>query len=80
MNCAACGHSIDLHGRRGAGACRHGSASPLAVAVEVVRRAVAAGLSKEERTELVDRAFKEAPAPCKCKRFRKTAAQKASGQ
>ena len=72
MDCA-CGHPIALHGRRGYGSCRHGSASPIAVAVEAARICVMRGMSKEETHATVQRAFKEAPAPCACKRFRKAA-------
>jgi hypothetical protein len=69
--CAACGHHVSWHGRRGYGACRHGrQTSGLAGAVDAVRAAVAAGLSKEEREKRVDEAFTRAA--CNCRRFRKT--------
>jgi hypothetical protein len=72
MSCGRCGHDVALHGRRGYGACRHGSASPLALAVEAARLAVISGLDQNATRAVIDRAFTEAPALCGCKRYRKT--------
>lgn len=74
-NCARCGHSIALHGRRGHGACRHGWTSPLEAAVETVRLSVALKLTKEQTHEAVEKAFNAPAERCECKRFRKTASK-----
>lgn len=78
MNCARCSHPFTLHGRRGCGACRHGWASPLALAVEVLRVSVLLGKNKHETHEAIEAAFNQPHEPCKCKRFRKTAIEENS--
>ncbi len=70
--CARCGHSSRLHGRRGHGACRHGWAKPLEIAVATVRACVIAGVSDDERKKLVDETMSAPYAPCTCKRLRRT--------
>ena len=72
--CASCGHHVSWHGRRGYGSCRHGrQTSGLAGAVTAVRAAVIAGVSKEERTKMVDAAM--AREECRCQRFRRATAK-----
>jgi hypothetical protein len=68
MNCAGCGHGIELHGRRGYGSCRHGRGGALVAAVNMVEACVLAGIEGERRKVLIDAAMRVTP--CECRRFR----------
>jgi hypothetical protein len=75
--CGRCGHDVQLHGRRGHGQCRHGHTRPLEAAVDAVRAAVAAGLTRDQVSDLVEKAWSSNRTPCKCPRATKPKPPKA---
>lgn len=71
-SCEKCGHPSHFHGKLGHGACRHGSGSPLELAVKTAKDSVLANDDPEVRSRKVRETFASAPKPCKCRRFKKS--------